>query len=136
MRSGYINSAIGVEPLCLERLRSGRVRAGASCLSDWRDGRGVVGRAGLIQLCARRLGEAQALAVLLLRMAFRRAGVEEGGLLVLLSHDTLAHRQTTRTPGTTRAPWIDMTVGAGVLTSYLFCSAGRGLKRVLCGGWG
>ena len=114
MRSGYIISVVGVEPVCRERLRSGRGRAGASWLSDWRDGRGVVGCAGPIQLRARRLGEAQALAVLLLRMAFRGARVEEGGLLVLLSHDTLAHRQTTRTPGTTRAPWIDMTVGAGV----------------------
>ena len=114
MRSGYTISVVGVEPVCRERLRSGRGRAGASCLSDWRDGRGVLGRVGAIPLRAGRLGEALPLAVRLLRMAFRGAGVEEGGLLVLLSHDTLARRQTTRAPGTTRAPWIDMTVGAGV----------------------
>ena len=132
MRCGFSTSVVGVEPVCRERLRSGRGRAGASCLSDWRDGRGVVGCAGPIQLRARRLGEAQALAPRLLRMAFRGARVEEGGLLVLLSHDTLAHRQTTRTPGTTRAPWIDTIVGAGVLTDYLFV-VGRGLKWVLCG---
>ena len=40
MRSGYKSSVLGVEPVCRERLRSGRGRAGASCLSDWRDGRG------------------------------------------------------------------------------------------------
>ena len=114
MRSGSNSSVVGVEPVCRERLRSGRGRAGASCLSDWRDGRGVVGCVGPIQLRARRLGEAQALAPRLLRVALWGALVEEGGLLVLLSHDILARHQTTRTPGTTRAPWIDMTVEAGV----------------------